>query len=173
MTQGRWLWLISIVFLFSGAFVVRVNSLPHFEVTPAVTAELEGLLAANGLQTRPMPEPRTPLLAAALRFALPACGADGFLLPVIDVSETDVQRHRFGEIGGAVYDSYPQRAVSKGGILGARAAMAIATFKAAIGLPAPRNGHTVLVLFMPKGCATPIPDLSAYWAVADQPIGGT
>lgn len=167
MTQAPLLWLIGIVFLFSAAFIVRVNSLSYFEVTPAVTAELEGLLAANGLQTRPMPEPRKSLLAAALRFGLPACKADGFLLPVSDTALTDVQKLRFGEIGGAVYESHAQRMVSTGGILGARAARAIASFKAAIGLPAPRNGHTVLVLFMPKDCATPPPDLSAYWAASN------
>jgi hypothetical protein len=168
MKQKLWLGLFSLIFAVSGLFIIRVNGLPHFEVTPALTAELKALLATNGLQTRPMPEARGMLLAAAQRFVLPACQADGFLLPVFDVSESEVQRNRFGEIGGVVYESHPLRVVPGGGLLAARAARAMASFKAALGLPAPRNSHTVLVLFIPKDCPTPLPDLSTFWSVSAQ-----
>ncbi len=164
------LWVIGLVFVVSAAFNTRVNSLPRFNVTPAVITELAALLAANGLQTRPMPEPRGLLLQSALRFALPACDADGFLLPVADTQLTHVQAARFAEITGAAYNSFPQRMTLRGGILGARAERAVTTFRAAIGLTAMRNGHTVLVTFLPKGCNMPLPDLRTFWSATDHAI---
>jgi hypothetical protein len=161
------LWLIGLVFVIAGVFVTRINGLPHFVNTPADTATLSQILAANGLQQRAMPVTKGELITQAVRFALPACDADGFVLPVADIQLTDVQAPRFTEITGATYESHPQRMVNNGGVLGARAARAMAAFKAVMGLPAPRNSHTVLVLFMPKGCQTPPPDFSAYWAVQD------
>jgi hypothetical protein len=158
--------LLAIVgaFAIAGFVTVRVNATPRFAITPAVQIELQGLLRKNGLSPVALADPPGQIIDAALRFRLPDCPADGFLLPLADTTMTDVQSIRFSELTGASYRSTVITMTTADGVLRARAARAIASLKYAFGLPALRNGHTVLSLFTPLNCPEPLPDMQAFWA---------
>jgi hypothetical protein len=164
MTRAISLLAIASAFAIAGFVTVRVNATPRFAITPAVQTELQELLRENGLMPVPMADPPGQIIDAALRFRLPGCPADGFLLPLADTTMTDVQSIRFSELTGATYRSATLTMAVEKGVLHARAARAVASLKYAFGLPALRNGHTVLSLFTPLNCPEPLPDMQAFWA---------
>lgn len=155
---------IATAFLLAGYVTVQVNGTPRYAVTPALKAELGALLLKNGLTPVPMADPRGQLIDAALRFRLPECPADGFVLPLPYTTLTDVQAIRFSEITGAVYRSTTLNIAVTGGILQARAARALSSLQYAFGRQSVRNDHTVLALFTPQNCVEPRPDMQAFWA---------
>lgn len=158
--------LIAVAFAVAAHVTIQVNRLPTFSTSPPPVGELTALLRANGLDVAPRPVGPGTTIAGSLRFSLPECGADGFLLPVGDALLTDVQAIRFTELTGAAYASHVVRMTGGDSILSARAARALSGLQAALGLRAPRNGHTVLAVFLPAGCRRPLPDLQAFWAPA-------
>jgi hypothetical protein len=164
MMRGVVLTATCAAFLVAGFVTIRVNATPRFSATPQTQAELAALLRENSLIPVPMADPPGKIIDAALRFSMPNCGADGFLLPLQDTLLTDVQSIRFSELTGASYRSTVITMTTADGVLRARAARAIASLKYAFGLPALRNGHTVLSIFTPLNCPEPLPDMQAFWA---------
>lgn len=169
MIQKLWLGLIGLAFALACHVTVKVNELPTFAADPVPPAVLGALLEANDLTVVPQAGVPAPLLAGAVRFGLPGCAADGFVLPLADILLTDVQAIRFSEITGATYHSHAVRMGGADGVLEGRLARAMAAFKAAFGFNAPTRGHTVLAVFMPVGCTRAPPDLSAFWTPSARP----
>jgi hypothetical protein len=163
MIRAISLFAIAAAFALAGFVTVRVNATPRFAITPAVQTELQALLSENSLTPVPLADPRGQIIDAALRFRLPGCPADGFLLPLADTTMTDVQSIRFSELTGATYSSSTLTMAAKEGVLHARAARALASLKYAFGLQTARNGHTVLALFTPVNCTEPNADMQAFW----------
>ncbi len=150
-------------FAAAGYVTVQANRTPRFAQTPALTAELEALLQDQGLSRVPLDDPPGKIIDAALRFDLPDCPIDAFLLPLPDASLTGVQAIRFTELTGTTYRATSQNASGADTPLNARAARWLATLRAVFGLPAARNSHTVLTIFMPLDCPARAPDLGAFW----------
>jgi hypothetical protein len=155
---------IAAAFALAGFVTVRVNATPRFAITPAVQTELQALLRENSLSPVPLADPPGQIIDAALRFKLPGCPADGFLLPLADTTLTDVQSIRFSELTGASYRSTTLTMASQEGVLRARAARALASLKYAFGLQTARNSHTILALFTSINCTEPNADMQAFWA---------
>jgi hypothetical protein len=166
MNRTAWICAVVAAFGLASYVTVQVNRTPRFAATPELRAELTAILTSNGLLPVPMDDPPGKIIDAAIRFKMPTCSADGFLLPLPDTLLADVQAIRFSEITGAKYRSQAFRDASGGSVLHARATRAIASLKSAFGLAAGRNGHTVLAFFTPIDCDKPTPDLSRFWAPA-------
>lgn len=164
MMRGVFLTATCAAFLLASFVTIRVNATPRFSATSETQAELAALLRQNSLIPVPMADPPGNIIDSALRFSIPSCGTDGFLLPLQDTLLADVQSIRFSELTGARYRSKVITMTMADGVLRARAARALASLKYAFGLPALRNGHTVLSLFTPLNCPEPLPDMQAFWA---------
>jgi hypothetical protein len=163
LIRGIALLAISAAFALAGYVTVQVNGTPRYAVTSALKLELGALLLKNGLTPMPMADPRGQLIDAALRFKIPECPVDGFLLPLSYTTLTDVQAIRFSEITGAFYRSTTLNIAVKGSILEARVARALSSLRYAFGQETVRNDHTVLALFTPLDCAEPVLDMRAFW----------
>jgi hypothetical protein len=159
--------LLAIAALFGlAAFVtVQVNQIPRFAMTPAIQAEIAGLLQQNGLTPQPMEDPPGQLIDLATRFSAPDCPVDGFLLPMADTVLAEVQAIRFTEITGATYLTTRLSIAAKSGTLQTRAARAWSALNAAFRPPTARNGDIVLTIFFPDTCPVPTPDMRSFWEI--------
>jgi hypothetical protein len=161
--------VLALAFGLAAWVTLATNQSARFALTPALTAELAFLLQEQGLAPQPLGDPPGALIDAALRFDLPDCPVDGFLLPVPDVTLIQMQAVRFSELTGARYRSTALHMGGSHGPFVTRLGRWLGNLRAIIGLPAPRHGHTVVALFVPEHCPAAMPDLRAFWAPAPPP----